>query len=756
MTANKNDSFVDRMVFRHTGQRDFQATGTSMNSAETRQRVSQLRLNVRVAHPNRPASSLLYVRAGMSAAVLCRLSSPHGGGSQDVCHALVGHYSQLGPELALQLCDWNQWRHKDWESAELPPEKPNLSPWPLSRIQQNLTPPKKLAKAADQQRNELTAIVMKILSPPAEPISIVAKESPPLQRAGLLWGLLAMTEALSELTDQQPFTFSTFEERSDLGAEHLPFAIFVPPNLPKDSPFGQRKEVEIPAQAEAPPDLEEYFKEASELVASYIYDTSPGVIGWFTSSPASKSGPIEDRAGLSVADAKRQPSPATAAMGLAELTVPIEPNTAETTTQQNDKQPSEADDQLSQDDKQHSGDDEQELQNGRQSPEATTNLPLLLRARQAIHDWHHRKSRLTPEDRHIRELLGQLRSKEPDTVRSTLEEIKQLGERPKSDKKYVHRMLLDRRFFENELCAVLPPEETPGAVAILVRFGVATDDFRDRLLFRRLNEMSEVVNAPRLATVELRTHAFGKVQDDAWLKQPTRMRAQLGALLKRSAVRADYWQEMRRNGAEPPIRRNLRYGIVLAFIIALVSWLVIDRLIPSLFADAPPTATSEVPLNSASLDQLIKGVGQFQVTSVQFSVAGTSNWKPEQTTPLILDSPFQWRASATATTFVDFANLPPLTPDSLDTTNHIARLPNPEARPPKIEVDESSFVFTDQGGNVTWIPKGDDLQRLLQEAEAQAALDRAGLTLTDSVEKNARDWLTALLKANGFTEVVFF
>lgn len=235
----------------------------------------------------------------------------------------------------------------------------------------------------------------------------------------------------------------------------------------------------------------------------------------------------------------------------------------------------------------------------------------------------------------------------------------------------------------------------------------------------------------------------------------SRSRNRLGALLKRSAVRADYWQEKRLYRTEPPVRRYIRLGIIPAIIIVLVLWLVFGKPLPSPFAgSSSPTATStapEAPPDPAMLNKVINGVGQFQVTSEQLLLVG-SNWKPKQTEPPTPE-PFNWSASATATVSVDFASLPPLASASLDMTNHIAHLPPPVAQV-EIKVDESSFAFKDKTGKVVkWNPEGEDLALLAQETKAQART--ASVNLAGHVEQNARAWLTDLLKAHGFAKVEF-
>jgi hypothetical protein len=736
MTAEGNDSVVHRMVIRH-GQRDFQPVETSMDAEATQKWFSLLRLHVRVAHDNRPNKSLVYIRDGTRAAVLYRLSSPPSDNRNDVCHALVGDHSQLPSELALQLCEWDQWQHSEFWKEPLRP----LSNGQLHKV---LNMSKRLRQEAKEQHKELIDVVTAMLRPPAGPVSIVAGANSLLQRAGLLWGIRAVAEALFDVPGQQRFTFSTFEERSDLGAGYLPLVIFIPPGLGRDSSFPPRREVPDSSEPRVRPEEKKYFNTAAVLVAGYLGDEDWDAARWLAENSILEPPSIDERIERLVTVANAQD------------VLSLSRQSSREKTGQSSGSAESADAAAGQ----------QQLDD---RPAVPTVYARLSRPfSNVLHFLLPRKAKSTSESDEIRDLLRQLRSGQPESVTAAVDKIGQLGQpgqleqRSDSDKKYIHKQLVKWRFFENELRVAFSPDEMHEAVKSLVRFGITAADLDDRPLVVRLHEMSKAADQPRLVTAELVNYAYENEQSE-WFEQSTRWRARLGASLNRSAVRADYRREKHEREVENKFLRWIRIGVVPVTIVGVV-WLIMtgSLLLANLFsnltgAEAPPpvsTTTTGGPTtpdpatlpDSVALNRVIKGIGLYQVTRRSLIVTDSIDWKPRPQPTVKYDWPLQFSVSVEVTVFVNFADLPPVTPDSLDSGHRTAQLSHPRAKLDNLLIDQSSFHFTDlKDKGVIWNPEVGDLERLDDQIKSRI-YDYAREIVTGS-EQNAEALLRDLFKA---------
>ncbi|OKJ95662.1 hypothetical protein [Amycolatopsis sp. CB00013] len=165
-----------------------------------------------------PPRALSYFVFGDSAAVICRTYHGHSDGRTNA-HVLIGPADLLDTTAALALDTWQGWQTS---------QPMVLEPIPASALAttSDKQAAEQLSPGIQRLEHELASTLSRLLDDAYTPLTIV--DCPAEDRLPLLWGL---REAGTEyLPPDQPWTFSTYEDRHDV--EGLPQIVFVPVHRP--------------------------------------------------------------------------------------------------------------------------------------------------------------------------------------------------------------------------------------------------------------------------------------------------------------------------------------------------------------------------------------------------------------------------------------------------------------------------------------------------------------------------------------------
>jgi hypothetical protein len=300
---------LDRIVLAGTDT-GVHVLGSSLTSSELAGWTALLQAHIAVDRQDRPATSLWYYTDGGAVALLRRIRGQGGGreagqdggreagqdggqdgdpasdpASGDRCHALVGWYQDLPPDLALRMHGWVGWAGPAWTGPEL--RRLDMA---CSRSQ--YARPYDLDRGAVEQLPDLIALVAAVLRCPQRPVSVASEPSSLIRRIALLWGLRAVVSDLFDIVGEGPFTFSTFEARHATGGSVAPRVAFVPSDVPDAFP-ARCYAVRLPVPDAGRDDAYSYA--ARELVSCYVNDGTPGVLRWLDQRQVRASHSVVDR-----------------------------------------------------------------------------------------------------------------------------------------------------------------------------------------------------------------------------------------------------------------------------------------------------------------------------------------------------------------------------------------------------------------------------------------------------------------------------
>jgi hypothetical protein len=154
------------------------------------------------------------------AAVLRRVDTGYSTGRNN-SHALIGPVDVLSAPVALGLGQWSGW----WDRAA----EPRMSWYRAADFGQFAEEAEHLQEQALMIEPKIRTVFTRLFDEPNAPLSVIG--CPDAHRLALIWGLrLAAEEHLGSAGVRRLWTFSTYENRHDVSADHLPEIVFLPAN----------------------------------------------------------------------------------------------------------------------------------------------------------------------------------------------------------------------------------------------------------------------------------------------------------------------------------------------------------------------------------------------------------------------------------------------------------------------------------------------------------------------------------------------